>query len=50
MDKLKLNASTQNPSKYIEDEYQTDKRIGVLMPVSHMDVTDMVNISPSKIM
>ena len=25
-DKLMLNVSTQNPSKYIEDEYQTDMR------------------------
>ena len=48
MDKLKLNLSTQNPRKYIEDEYQTDKRIGVLMPVSHMDIIDMVKSVPPK--
>ena len=48
VDKLKLNVSTQNPSKYIEDEYQTDKRIGVLMPVSQMDVIDMVKSVPPK--
>ena len=48
MDKPKLNVSTQNPSKYIEDEYQTGKRIGVLMPVSHMDVKDMVKSVPPK--
>ena len=48
MDKFKLNVSTQNPSKYIEDEYQTEKRIGILMPVSHMDVINMVKSIPLK--
>ena len=48
MDKFKFNVSTQNPSKYIEDEYQTDKRIGILMPVSHMDVINMVKSVPPK--
>ena len=43
MDKFKLKVSTQNPSKYVEDEYQTHKRIGILSPVSHMDVINMVN-------
>ena len=48
MDKLKLNVSAKNPSKYIEDEYQTDKRIGVIMPVFHMGVVDMVKSVPPK--
>ena len=48
MDKFKLNVSTQNPSKYIEDEYQMENRIGILMPVSHMDVINMVKSVPLK--
>ena len=48
MAKFKLNVSTQNPSKYIEDEYQTDKRIGILMPVSHVDVINMLKSVPPK--
>ena len=48
MDKLKLNEPTQNPNKFIEDEYQTEKRIGILVPVSHMDVINMVKSVPPK--
>ena len=48
MDKFKPNVSTWNPNKYIEDEYQTDKRIGVLAPVSHMNVINMVKSVPPK--
>ena len=48
MDKFKISVSTQNPSKYIEDEYQTGKRIGILTPVSHMDVINMVKSVPPK--
>ena len=48
MDKFKINVSTQNPSKYIEDEYQTENRIGILMTVSHMDVINMVKSVPPK--
>ena len=48
MDKLKLNVSTHNHNKCIEDEYQTEKRIGILMPVSHMDVINMVKSVPPK--
>ena len=47
MDKLKLNVSTQNPSKYIEEEYQTDKWMHIFMPVYHTDVIEMVkSVSP----
>ena len=42
IDKLKLNVPTHNPNKYIKDEYQTEKRVGILVPVSHMDVINMV--------
>ena len=48
MNKFKLNVSTQNPSKYIEDEYQMENRIGIIMPVSHMDVINMVKSVPPK--
>ena len=48
MDKLKLNVPTHNPNKFIEDEYQTEKRIGILVPMSHMDVINMVKSVPPK--
>ena len=48
MDKLKLNVSTQNPSKYIEKEYQTDKQMHIFMPVFHMDAIEMVKSVPPK--
>ena len=50
MDKLKLNIPTHNPNKFIEDEYQTETRIGILMPVSQMDVINMVKSVPPNIM
>ena len=49
MDKLKLNVSTQNPSKYMEEEYLTDKRMGIFMLVSHMDDIEMVKSVPPKV-
>ena len=48
MDKLKLNEPTHNPNKFIEDEYQTEKRIEILVPVSHMDVINMIKSVPPK--
>ena len=48
MDKLKLNVSTHNPNKFIEGEYQTEKRIRILTPVSHMDVINMLKSVPPK--
>ena len=48
IDKLKLNVPTHNPNKFIEDEYKTEKRIGILVPVSHMDVINMVKSVPPK--
>ena len=48
MDKLKLNISTQNPNKYIKEEYETDKQMHIFMPVFHMDVIDMVKSVPPK--
>ena len=48
MDKLKLNALTHNPNKFIEDEYQTEMKIGILTPVSYMDVINMVESVPPK--
>ena len=42
MDKLKLNALTHTPNKFIEDEYQTEMKMGILTPVSYMDVINMV--------
>ena len=48
MDKLKLNVPTHNPNKFIEDEYQTEMKIGILMSVSHMDVINMVKSVPPK--
>ena len=47
-DKHKLNVSTQNPSKYIEEEYQTDKQMCIFMPVFYMDVTEMGKSVPPK--
>ena len=35
------------PSKYIKEEYQTDKQLCIFMPVFHTDVTEMVkSVSP----
>ena len=48
MDKFKLNVPTHNPNKFIEDEYQTEMKIGILMPVSYMDVINMVKSVPPK--
>ena len=48
MDKLRLNALTHNPNKFIEDEYQTEMKIGILTPVSYMDVINMVKSVPPK--
>ena len=48
MDKLKLNVSTQNSSKYIEEEHQTDMPMHIFMPVFHTDVTKMVTSVPPK--
>ena len=50
MDKLKLNVPTHNPNKFIEDEYQTEMKIGILMPVSYMDVIKHGKISPTQIL
>ena len=48
MDKLKLNTPTHNTNKFIEDKYQTEMKIGILMPVSYMDVINMVKSVPPK--
>ena len=48
MDKLKLNVSTCNPNKFIEDEYQTEKTTGIVTAVSHMDLINTVKSVPSK--
>ena len=48
MDKLMLNVSTQNPSKYIEEKYQTDNQMCIFMPVFHMDVIERVKSVPPK--
>ena len=40
--------STQNPSKYIKEEYQTDKQIHIFMPVFQTDVIEMVKSLPLK--
>ena len=42
MDKLKLNVSTQKPSKYFKEEHQRDMSMCIFMPVFHMDVIEMV--------
>ena len=47
-DKLKLNMSTQNPSKYIKEEYQTDKQMHIFIPVFHTDVIEIVKLVPQK--
>ena len=48
MDRLKLIQKTHNPNKLIEDDYQTELRIGTLTPVSYMDVINMVKSVPPK--
>ena len=48
MDKLKLNVYTQNPSKYIKEEYQTDKQICIFMQAFHADVIELVKSVPPK--
>ena len=48
MDKLKLIVPTHNTNKFIEDKYQTEMKIGILMPVSYMDVINMVKSVPPK--
>ena len=48
MDKLKLNVPIYNPNKFIEDEYQTELKIGIFMPVSYMDVINMLKSVPPK--
>ena len=39
---------TQNPNKFIEDDYQIEPRLGTLTPVSYMDVINMVKSIPPK--
>ena len=39
--------STQNPSIYIEEEYQKDKQMCIFMPVFHTDIIEMVKSVPS---
>ena len=48
IDTIKLNMSTQNPRKYIKEEYQAEKQMYIFMPVFHMDVIEMVKSVPPK--
>ena len=50
MDKLKLNMPTQNPSKYIKEEYQTGKWSAYLHACVPYGCHRDGKISPSKIM